>query len=143
MEKDSFGFRVNMILEHYGLSVTDLSRKIGGSRAKIYRYLNDGVVPDGATLIEFLNCFPDLSAEWLLRGQGAMTKVSTVSMEDYQNLQSRMRVVEELYTEKLIARGKRRGAVNRLFQETDTTGMNRFQKAELRRVYRSLFESKS
>ncbi len=66
---ESFADRYEAILIAYGLSPSDLARKLGETVAKFYQY-KEGVKPRSAVLDKMLAKLPDLSPDYLYRGIG-------------------------------------------------------------------------
>lgn len=66
--------RIRKVAELKGLSVTALSKMLGVVQQTLNRQISgDGAMPL-STIDKFLSCFPEISAEWLLRGEGEMIK---------------------------------------------------------------------
>lgn len=66
--------RIRKVAESKGLSVTALSKIIGVVQQTLNRQISgDGAMPL-STVDKFLSSFPEISAEWLLRGEGEMIK---------------------------------------------------------------------
>lgn len=66
--------RIREVIEARGLSVTALSKLLGVVQQTLNRQISgDGAMSLG-TIDKFLSCFPEISAEWLLRGEGGMIK---------------------------------------------------------------------
>lgn len=64
--------RIQLLLDHYGLNVNKATQKLGYSTtSKLYKILK-GAEPSYPTLVDFLAMWPEISAEWLLMGRGAM-----------------------------------------------------------------------
>ncbi|WP_018622041.1 hypothetical protein [Spirosoma luteum] len=66
---ESFAQRYEAILIAYGLSPSDLAKRLNETVAKFYQY-RDGVKPRSAVLEKMLANLPDLSPEYLYRGIG-------------------------------------------------------------------------
>ncbi len=66
---ESFAERYEAILIAYGLSPSDLAKRLNETVAKFYQY-RDGVKPRSAVLEKMLANLPDLSSEYLYRGIG-------------------------------------------------------------------------
>ena len=64
--------RIRKVIESDGISIAALSKKMG----VLQQTLNRQVSGDGAmslsTIYKFLSYYPNVSAEWLLRGKGEM-----------------------------------------------------------------------
>lgn len=67
--------RIREFADVYEMSVTALSKKINIVQTTLNRQLKGDTasIPVG-TIEAILHCFPNLSAEWLLRGEGEMIK---------------------------------------------------------------------
>lgn len=71
--------RIRKVIESRGMSVTALSKALGIVQQTLNRQMSgDGAMPL-LTVDKFLSYFPDISAEWLLRGEGAMIKGERVN----------------------------------------------------------------
>lgn len=66
--------RISEVIRHYHVSVNELAKKMDISAPNAYNYLTKGVQPPLSFVIRFLEVFDDVSAEWLLRGEGEMLK---------------------------------------------------------------------
>ena len=67
--------RVKEIIEKYEMSITSLSGKIGIVQTTLNRQLSGETSSMPVSTIEaILHYFPNVSAEWLLRGEGSMLK---------------------------------------------------------------------
>ena len=70
--------RIRKVIESRGMSVTALSKALGIVQQTLNRQMSgDGAMPL-LTVDKFLSYFPDISAEWLLRGEGDMFKSDQV-----------------------------------------------------------------
>lgn len=67
--------RIKKIIDVNGMSITALSKKINIVQTTLNRQLNGDTssIPVG-TIEAILHYFPEVSAEWLLRGEGEMIK---------------------------------------------------------------------
>ena len=69
------GGRIKQLFEHYHLSTYEANNRLGYSRtSKLYKVLKNEVRPGYETIVDLLASFPDVSADWLLMGQGAMLR---------------------------------------------------------------------
>lgn len=66
--------RVRAIAEKYNLSITALSKRIGIAQQTLNRQITGENAMSYYTIEAILGCFPEISAEWLLRGDGEMIK---------------------------------------------------------------------
>lgn len=63
--------RISDVLQYYNVTPNELAKKIGISSANAYNYVNGRVKePPLSFIISFLEVFDEISAEWLLRGNG-------------------------------------------------------------------------
>lgn len=60
--------RINEFLDFQGIKPTPFEEMIGASKSYWLKCKN----PSAEILVKILTVFPDLSAEWLLRGTGSM-----------------------------------------------------------------------
>lgn len=69
------GDRISALLQHYGLSAYSLAAKLGyEGPQKLYKLVQNKSKPGYETLMDILNRFPELRAEWLMRGEGPMVR---------------------------------------------------------------------
>lgn len=66
--------RINYLLNIKNESISSISEKIGINKLILERELNRNLPISAKTIISLLNHFTDLSAEWLLRGNGDVMK---------------------------------------------------------------------
>ena len=73
--------RISSILDHNKVTKQNLANEINMNQTTLGRQLK-GEQALSAKLIEgFLHVFPDISAEWLLRGEGEMYKSNSGSVQ--------------------------------------------------------------
>ena len=70
--EDSIKQRVIQIIRQYKLSVTAFSKQIDIAQPTLNRQITGENAMSLATVESLLKHFPDISAEWLLRGKGEM-----------------------------------------------------------------------
>ena len=69
------GGRIKQLFEHYNLSTYEANNLLGyGRGSKLYKLMKNEVRPGYETIVDLLAAFPDLSADWLLTGTGAMLR---------------------------------------------------------------------
>lgn len=73
--------RLNEVKYYYKLSGRGLASVLGLSPATITNYLGGVKAPSYEFIMALLNTYPDISAEWLLRGEGPMLRSNPVDME--------------------------------------------------------------
>ena len=66
--------RIRELLDKYNLSVTSLAKKLGMSQPTLNRQLTGENSLSLETINAILYCYNEISAEWLLRGEGEMIK---------------------------------------------------------------------
>ncbi len=64
--------KIKNVLSERNISITSFSKSIGEVQTTINRQLNGTAQLSAKTVESFLLHFPDISAEWLLRGKGDM-----------------------------------------------------------------------
>ena len=102
--------RIKEVIENNGVSITKLSSELGLSQTTLNRQVT-GVSALSSSVIEaILTYFPNLSAEWLLRGKGEMYLQS-----NSDNLNQSASDLEKLREENLRLQGEIR-ALERLIQ---------------------------
>lgn len=106
------GDRITDLMKVYGLTVNSFASKIGGSTAKYYKLINGKSRPDFETLFSVLDKFPDVSAEWLLRGEGPMRKEDLVSKDEAFELKAENKALQNLLIKSASSMGKTKGASN-------------------------------
>jgi len=69
------GGRIKQLFEHYKLSTYEANNRLGYNRtSKLYKVLKNEVRPGYETIVDLLASFPEVSADWLLMGQGPMLR---------------------------------------------------------------------
>ena len=66
--------RINQILKEKNISVSELATRIGKPQTTVNNWLIAKRKPQMDFIFQILNSFEDVSAEWLLRGEGEMIK---------------------------------------------------------------------
>lgn len=66
--------RINDWLKFKHLTTNQLSKILGISPSSVYGYLQGSSKAPMSFVLLILESFPDISAEWLLRGEGSMLK---------------------------------------------------------------------
>lgn len=66
--------RIADLLEHFGMSASEFSRKIGvTSTSVVSRFLSGQTKPSFEVLENIIKSFPEIDANWLITGRGNMT----------------------------------------------------------------------
>ena len=89
--EDSILQRFNKVIYEKDISITSLSKKIGIPQVTLNNQVRGERALSVSTLSAFLSFFTDISAEWLLRGEGSMIKG-----EPQQQCISHVRIVGEI-----------------------------------------------
>jgi transcriptional regulator with XRE-family HTH domain len=100
--------RIRKLLDYYKISVNELAVKLGGSRMKYYNLVNGKAKPDFDTTETILKNFPEISAEWFMRGSGPMLKQDILSQDQAQAIIAENKAIKALYRAEVA--GKHRDA---------------------------------
>lgn len=73
--------RLNEVKYYYKLSGRRLASVLGLSPATITNYLGGVKAPSYEFIMALLTTYPDISAEWLLRGEGPMLRTDQIDIE--------------------------------------------------------------
>lgn len=73
MEKKVYE-RIQMLLKYQKISPHELAKILGINPQSVYNYLAGTSKAPMSFVLMILESFPDVSAEWLLRGEGQMMK---------------------------------------------------------------------
>ena len=72
-QKTLVGDRISSLMQHYGLSAYQLAKNLGyEGPQKLYKLVQNKSKPGYETLMDILDKYPELRAEWLMRGQEPM-----------------------------------------------------------------------
>lgn len=92
MEKKMFE-RVAEYIKSRRISPHELAKILGINPQSVYNYLSGTSKAPLSFLILFLESFPDISAEWLLRGEGGMKKPAP--HDRYLDMSARLKGAEQ------------------------------------------------
>lgn len=67
--------RIREVLKEYSASVTQIANQFNVNQKTLNNQINDTTTLSTSTILLILEAYPDVSAEWLLRGKGKMTNV--------------------------------------------------------------------
>lgn len=84
MEQDVLQ-RVRLLAKELNLSDNALAKKLGIPQATLSGWYNLGRTPSIKMALTLLEVFPNLSAEWLLRGEGEMFKTQNAASTNGNN----------------------------------------------------------
>lgn len=92
----TIGDRLSQILDHYHLSQAELAERIKMSEASVSKAIN-GVTPiGGKTILNFLAAFPEVNADWFIRGRGEML-IENNKVSFFQEEQGSYAIRHDLY----------------------------------------------
>lgn len=97
LERSDISKRFGELINALDLNANKLSKILGGSTAKYYKLLDGEVKPSYDTTETILLIYPEVSAEWLLRGKGEMFISPLIEANIIQN----KNLTQQLETEKL------------------------------------------
>lgn len=100
--------RISKLIESTGLNPTSFAARIGVQQRTLWNQLNGQRKLSLETVLAVLDSFPELSAEWLVRGTGSMNKgdeeqekridnlIDVISMqqETIRNLQDKIKQLQ-------------------------------------------------
>lgn len=86
--------RIKSVLSDRNISVTSFSKLIGEIQTTINRQLNGTAQLSVKTVNSFLHQFPDVSAEWLLRGKGDMYLKEASSNAEIEELKAEINMLK-------------------------------------------------
>ena len=78
--------RITKLIESTGLNPTAFAAKIGVQQMTLWGQLNGKRKLSLETVLAILNAYPEVSAEWLMRGVGDMTKGNDAFEKRIENL---------------------------------------------------------
>ncbi len=64
--------RMKMVLKEFGTNPTQLANEYGVNQKTLNSHINGNTAVSLSTILLILKAIPNLSAEWLLRGEGNM-----------------------------------------------------------------------
>lgn len=83
------GDRLQQLIDALDISVLEFARQLGEKRGeKVYHILHGRLKPRYETLEKILQTYPDVNADWLLRGEGLMfrtlpqTPLAAIKLDD-------------------------------------------------------------
>ncbi len=78
--------RISKLIESTGLNPTSFAAKIGVQQMTLWGQLNGKRKLSLDSVLAILNSYPELSAEWLMRGTGEMKKGNDAQEKRLDNL---------------------------------------------------------
>ncbi len=80
-QANQIGDRIKQLITDNQMSTYEASKKLGYDRAsKLYKLIANEVKPSYDTLLDLMNTWPDVSPDWLLRGEGPILRESMVEV---------------------------------------------------------------
>ena len=80
--------RLNEMLKAYGLNQANIAKEVGIATSTISNYYSGKKESSLRFLMALLNKYPDLSADWLMKGEGEMNKKKEeMGSESYEELE--------------------------------------------------------
>jgi transcriptional regulator with XRE-family HTH domain len=80
--------RVIDLAENKAESICGFAKAINVAQTTLSEYLNNGKIPSFKVVNGILDAYPDVSAEWLLRGEGEMYKTTELPPVDASSEES-------------------------------------------------------
>lgn len=93
--------RISQIIDHYRLEQKDFAQKIGTTPGNISKLINGLTSPGGKILESILVHYPEISAEWLMRGKGEMlisnmkSEFPSVTRAEFEELLNNMKELQK------------------------------------------------
>ena len=78
--------RVKAVIEHTGLNDSAFAKKIGVQQMTLWRQLNDQRKLSLETITAIVEAFPEIDANWLIKGTGTMIADTTKQEQRLQRL---------------------------------------------------------
>ena len=79
MEED-VKLRIREVLREFSASVTQIANQFNVNQKTLNNQINDTTTLSVSTILLILEAFPEVSAEWILRGKGKMINQSGVDV---------------------------------------------------------------
>jgi transcriptional regulator with XRE-family HTH domain len=76
-----FAQRLHQIMDHYGLSATAFSEKLGVNRSTTSHLLSGRNKPSLDVVMKILDSFPEVSLYWLMNGKGEFPHTPAASIQ--------------------------------------------------------------
>lgn len=82
--------RLNLLIKSKDISQSELARKLKVTRASVNQWLAGKLVPGHKPLMKIFELYPDISADWLLRGEGNMLLENNSAVPDNSFLKKQL-----------------------------------------------------
>ncbi|MFK1891207.1 hypothetical protein ACIXEL_20395 [Bacteroides fragilis] len=96
--EDTVRQRVKQVLEFKGITLNAISKAMGYPQSNLNKQINSTTSISLRTVLVILDYAKNISAEWLLRGDGEMEKTTSPNLE----------IIESLKAENNMLRGENR-----------------------------------
>lgn len=80
--------RIKSLMQEFSMSENEFAKALSMSQSTLNGYTKESRKPSLALAESVLNAFEDISAEWLLRGEGAMYKTTELPPVDISSEES-------------------------------------------------------
>lgn len=80
--------RIKSLMQEFSMSENEFAKALSMSQSTLNGYTKESRKPSLALAESILNAFEDVSAEWLLRGEGAMYKTTELPPVDVSSEES-------------------------------------------------------
>lgn len=101
MQKSNLKDRFRSLIDHYNLPVAEVVSKVGITKATYHNIMNGTSKPDFKTTEAILDAFPDVSAEWFMRGEGEMFKGRIATLKELEDLQMENSIFKKMLRDAL------------------------------------------
>lgn len=81
----SIGERVKAIKKYFRLKQDELADILGVSTTMVSKYQNNSTIPNLDSLNRILDQYPEVSSQWLFRGEGGMLKADSTENNQINN----------------------------------------------------------
>lgn len=92
MDEAKLKERLRQTLSDYGTNPTQLARRFGVNQKTLNSQINGDTAVSASTILLVLSAFPDLSADWLLRGSTPESELQRLRIEN----ETLYRVIERI-----------------------------------------------
>lgn len=81
--ENSINQRIRELINSLGVNDNQFAKTIGVTQSVIASMFSRNTEPSSKVLIAILNAYANLSAEWLMRGEGDMLKVQSDAKKEF------------------------------------------------------------
>lgn len=106
--------RISKLIEFLNVGPNIFMSRVNVSRQTYHNLKTGRSKPDYKTIYAILSGFPEVSAEWLMRGDGSILKEEGPTKEEFEMIKKQSEVFEEKYFELKKQLGKPRATTNSL-----------------------------